>query len=189
MADLNPELPAVYIISAGPQVQKIGMSQNPFKRLGDLQVASHSNLSLYAYVRTPLALQTEQLVHKKMADHHIRGEWFACSAQEATDAVALWASHVLNWNALQCVFGDLVRPKISGPLLDTDRLYMVEGHDEVQPLLVHIALVPVPISCEHLEVVQDSPAVTPAIAAARSFGRTQRAQKEARLARWRLRET
>lgn len=65
----------VYFIQAnegGPV--KIGWSDNPKRRLNQLQAAHHGTLNLLAAV--PGGRDTEKSIHGRLDDYRVRGEWF-----------------------------------------------------------------------------------------------------------------
>jgi hypothetical protein len=82
----------VYVVHevGDDSVCKIGIAQNPGKRLSALQVAHHRELKLAFSLRLRTdaeALSVEQAVHKLFEDKHCRGEWYRVCALEAMDAI------------------------------------------------------------------------------------------------------
>lgn len=76
----------VYFIQAiegGPI--KIGMSQNPERRLADLQVGSPVRLRIIGVAVG--GQQREAALHRRLAKHRVHGEWFA-DAPEVMAAIA-----------------------------------------------------------------------------------------------------
>jgi hypothetical protein len=55
---------------------KIGISNNPLRRLSALQTGYPFDLILLRVIKTPAPRKLEKLLHKKMEDFHLRGEWF-----------------------------------------------------------------------------------------------------------------
>ena len=68
---------SVYIISAGDNKYKIGVSSEPEKRLKTLNIGSSEELSLI-YVGDPIynAFEIEGLIHKKLKEFKLKREWF-----------------------------------------------------------------------------------------------------------------
>lgn len=56
---------------------KIGYSDDPQRRLSDLQMGNHSRLEILATV--PGGQDVEQMLHERFADSRIDGEWFDLS--------------------------------------------------------------------------------------------------------------
>ncbi len=68
-------LTLVYFIqveTSGPL--KIGFSEAVFERLAHLQVGNPKELTVYGVI--PGSVATETLLHRLLAEHRIRGEWF-----------------------------------------------------------------------------------------------------------------
>ena len=66
----------IYVISAvGTEYVKIGIAKNPIKRMNDLQIGVPMLLVLIAVADWPHAM--EKRIHRVLADHRVRGEWFA----------------------------------------------------------------------------------------------------------------
>lgn len=87
----------VYVIheADNSQVCKIGIANNPARRLSALQVAHYRELVLAYSVKfgtEKLALDAEKHVHELFRSSHCRGEWFGVSAEEAVEAVRCAAS-------------------------------------------------------------------------------------------------
>ncbi len=70
----------LYFISNERQkVVKIGITNNPQKRLKTFQTAHYEKLIILKVVKVSnrmLAFQLETALHKKFQKYHIRGEWF-----------------------------------------------------------------------------------------------------------------
>lgn len=81
----------VYIFQVvGVDIVKIGVSDNPWYRLVAIQGCNPYELRLVqATDPRPRheAMTIERLAHEKLKDKRIRGEWFACSPDEAMDVV------------------------------------------------------------------------------------------------------
>ena len=78
----------LYIISAGPELSKLGRSQHPEKRLSE--IARHmpfAECALWAIF--PNGGCMEAALHKELANlHEKRGEWYRCSASVVAQKVA-----------------------------------------------------------------------------------------------------
>lgn len=82
-----------YAISAGEEKPvKIGKSDDPTKRLKELQTSHHEELHLIWQAPGGHALEAH--LHEVFADRHIRGEWFDFTGTNAThlitDAATAW---------------------------------------------------------------------------------------------------
>ena len=74
----KPRKGFIYLIQVGElDIVKIGYSNNPIKRLNDLQISHYETLSIIATKRGNR--EKELHLHKKFKDDHIRGEWFRFS--------------------------------------------------------------------------------------------------------------
>ncbi|MDE3103187.1 MAG: GIY-YIG nuclease family protein [Chloroflexota bacterium] len=78
--------PKVYLIQVGNNGPiKIGQAVDPPSRLRELQVSHAERLILLAVIED----LSENELHERFYEHHIRGEWFA----PAHDILALAAAH------------------------------------------------------------------------------------------------
>lgn len=69
---------------------KIGYTKNMIKRAEMLQTAHWERLVLhkrYAVVSKSQAIKLERLVHKRLTDHKLLGEWFNIFGEDAIKAV------------------------------------------------------------------------------------------------------
>ena len=71
----------LYVISAGTDAYKIGISRNPKKRLDSMQANNHKRLIIDAiyYIGTEKrARYVEKIIHNRLKKRgqHIIGEWF-----------------------------------------------------------------------------------------------------------------
>lgn len=80
----------VYFIGAQSGPIKIGHSQSPEKRIFEMQCGNPDKLFLYGKFRGGQPL--EQRLHRKLAAHRVRGEWFERCAQ-VFDALKALADH------------------------------------------------------------------------------------------------
>jgi len=65
----------IYFIQCGKNGPiKIGQSENPVQRMATLQIGNHEKLEmLWQYSGDRYS---EQFIHEKFSEHHIRGEWY-----------------------------------------------------------------------------------------------------------------
>ena len=70
----------VYFISTTRKnVVKIGIANNPNKRLKTFQTANHEELIILRVIKVEnraLAFKLETALHQKFKKYHVRGEWF-----------------------------------------------------------------------------------------------------------------
>lgn len=87
-------------------IVKIGMSDNPAKRLTTIESASGFPLKL-AYESTPVIRPgiVEALIHKKLKEYRQKGEWFTLSVAEAIKEIELIIS-----DSIQGEYKDLTEP-------------------------------------------------------------------------------
>lgn len=77
-----PKVPMTYVYFIANQrktVVKIGIANNPQKRLQTFQTANHEKLIILRVIKVKSrteAFQFETTLHKKFKKFHIRGEWF-----------------------------------------------------------------------------------------------------------------
>ena len=76
----------VYLISAGPRMHKIGISENPKKRLASLQTGHYRKLRIARMIEADDAEKIEAYAHCLLRDRRATGEWFL-----VTEAEAAWA--------------------------------------------------------------------------------------------------
>lgn len=72
----------LYVIVCGDAC-KIGITADPANRISYLQTANPQPLTVACLLQCEdqdAALQLELLLHRRYANHHIRGEWFSVSA-------------------------------------------------------------------------------------------------------------
>jgi hypothetical protein len=80
----------IYVIGfAEPGIVKIGSAKAPNQRLADLQCGNPFELKVKALVSVYSGnpVNVEFAAHRIASDHHIRGEWFELSEDEALRAV------------------------------------------------------------------------------------------------------
>ena len=68
----------IYFISSQNQI-KIGYSNNPIKRLKNMQVGNPNELVLLLFYEG--SIYEEQELHTKFSEYHVRGEWFRYSRE------------------------------------------------------------------------------------------------------------
>lgn len=79
----------VYVLGAVDSPQKIGISRDPYRRAGEFKTGSHQELVVS--FKTPLlrseAYEVERLVHHRLSERRVRGEWFDVTPEEAAREV------------------------------------------------------------------------------------------------------
>lgn len=87
-ADLDVPDPEEYFVYAAQEVEtgriKIGISKNPERRVRTLNTGNSRDLRLIHAVPAPNCFDDERLAHGR-ATGWIRGEWFACTEQQAIE--------------------------------------------------------------------------------------------------------
>jgi hypothetical protein len=82
-----------YIYVIGPDSGfpcKIGIAMDTAKRLASLQTAHWENLYLYEafpMVNKGRSYKIERIIHRRLKDHCIRGEWFNLLVSDASKAI------------------------------------------------------------------------------------------------------
>lgn len=88
----------VFLYCIGPRdggVVKIGIAQEPKKRLSQLQTGHPSKLSLFwkkKFVSRRDAFSAEKFVHGELSNKRVGGEWFSVSDREALEIAELATS-------------------------------------------------------------------------------------------------
>ena len=69
---------------------KLGYGRDPTKRLRNMQVGNHLELKIYSsWISYRLtARQLESAVHSRLANRHLRGEWFKIAPAEVACVIA-----------------------------------------------------------------------------------------------------
>ena len=83
----------VYAIATATAV-KIGVSNNPPKRLRTLQTGATDKLRLVHSIEHSDARLVERLAHDMLKDKHTHGEWFRVSEDEAVGAISRAVSEI-----------------------------------------------------------------------------------------------
>ncbi len=86
----KPQDKYVYVIIDGSGATKIGISDDPKKRLMELQVGSSIKLVLAYSIAVPYALASriESQIHRSMKHLHLSGEWFFIDPTIAFKAIS-----------------------------------------------------------------------------------------------------
>lgn len=74
-----PRRTCLYVMTAGDFI-KVGITNDPIKRLYDLQIANPLVVELQKAYLPPediQALRIEMIAHRALQEFHVRGEWFA----------------------------------------------------------------------------------------------------------------
>ena len=94
----------VYIIKCGNDRVKIGISNNPSKRLEQIQTGNPDKCELVSAYQSDDARETETILHSLLSDCRLEGEWFKCSPKKlhslkfiflvlGVDKAAFWANY------------------------------------------------------------------------------------------------
>ncbi len=102
----------VYVISAGLYRHKVGISDNPWKRVRELQTGHYEALRVICALETRWAIEVERTVHLQLRDFRLQGEWFAVGAIDACCAVA---------GAIETVGSKRGQPFLPGDLVECIR--------------------------------------------------------------------
>jgi Meiotically up-regulated gene 113 len=88
----------VYVISAEPEVVKIGLARDPARRLRGIQTGSYQKLELSYAFKCPegKASAIERQAHLLLKDNRRAGEWFGVSVEQAKRAIAEATEIILN---------------------------------------------------------------------------------------------
>lgn len=78
---------AVYVISDGANLAKVGWSKAPHKRMADLQIAHGAILYLEYVCHVENARAVEKAAHTILRPKRRKGEWFFCKATDAIEAI------------------------------------------------------------------------------------------------------
>lgn len=97
---IGPRTTHIYVIAEdGGQFIKIGIAEDIHRRHRQLQ-GSNARKLLLAHSHGPttreIAKQWEYRTHALLAEHRRSGEWFACSADAAIDAIVAAVRYVKN---------------------------------------------------------------------------------------------
>lgn len=78
----------VYVVETDDRAVKIGVSTNPKRRKGGLDVGSHIGSRLHSQHATDHPYSVERAAHHLLDDYLIRGEWYRCSGATAAAVVS-----------------------------------------------------------------------------------------------------
>jgi len=87
---------SVYLMRAGKRNYKIGISQNPEKRLKCVQSGNPILVELIHSIETYRALNIERLLHLVFSKQRLQGEWFKFSKYDIPYVVQVINSLVVN---------------------------------------------------------------------------------------------
>lgn len=86
---------AVYVITnTGQGVVKVGISDDPTRRLDTLQTGCPNELSLFYVAFHSEAQRIETLVHHALRSKRVHGEWFQVSADAAKSEIGRAAASI-----------------------------------------------------------------------------------------------
>lgn len=81
----------VYLVRCrGTGFSKIGSTNNPTRRLSQMQVVSSSPLHLRLTIRTAHAKELEQALHRHFDSVRVRGEWFMLDNEQVERLAGGW---------------------------------------------------------------------------------------------------
>ena len=115
VATRAPRSYVYFVRVAGQSVFKVGISDNPERRLADMQIGCPYELLLYATALVTDAETVEKQLHRVLSSVQVRGEWFAISPGEVNTILekfsqtrrwSLPAPYYLTfWESLLCAIG------------------------------------------------------------------------------------
>jgi Meiotically up-regulated gene 113 len=82
----------VYLIRCG-EYCKIGKSNDPVRRLVDLQIATPHECELVFQIQSANSYRLEALAHRTFKNKHHRGEWFKIAGDEVTAVIEFLKSN------------------------------------------------------------------------------------------------
>ena len=77
--EVPEDLPPMYVYAIRNKTTrriKLGISQNPERRLKELQIGNDCELELVAFRKAENRFKDEKALHRENAPLHVRGEWF-----------------------------------------------------------------------------------------------------------------
>ena len=76
----------IYVAESGDGYCKIGKSDNPENRMRQIELSSGLRITRWKeFSCNSDSLKTERLAQKEASQHHVFGEWFAISFEEAVE--------------------------------------------------------------------------------------------------------
>ena len=81
--------PGVYIIKAGIDFYKIGVSFNPETRIRELQTGNPFDIVLIHYRRNKRAFELEQTILEAYKHKSVRGEWLKLNQEELLEVIGV----------------------------------------------------------------------------------------------------
>lgn len=84
----------VYIMS-GASYYKIGYSADPWRREEELDTLLPFGVALLNYFFSDDCRRMEQIVHRRFASKHVRGEWFDLDIEDLTEIEEIIRTHEL----------------------------------------------------------------------------------------------
>ena len=73
--DVKLSMQFIYLIQCGEYV-KIGIATDPHKRIQELQIGNPQTLRLLHVLLSLDAAADERLLHSRLSDYYVRGEWY-----------------------------------------------------------------------------------------------------------------
>lgn len=77
--EIPEDLPPMYVYAIRNKTTrrvKLGISQNPERRLKELQIGNDCELELVAFRKAENRFKDEKALHRENAPYHVRSEWF-----------------------------------------------------------------------------------------------------------------
>lgn len=113
---------SIYIIGPDVGPLKVGVSADPIKRLKGVQSGHPLALSIKATfeVGSLPPYEVETLAHSLLRDSRLKGEWFACSFEEASAAVAQALGEIAEYrDAIESRITDAEEAERTGEIVRT----------------------------------------------------------------------
>jgi hypothetical protein len=92
------QLEAVYfLVDEAEHVVKVGRTVDTVRRLKELQTGSSKTMRFLGWI--PGGARAERMLHDALADHHVRGEWYALTPEVRVLIDGACAAHRLSEDA------------------------------------------------------------------------------------------
>jgi hypothetical protein len=143
----------LYVIHAtGTRAIKIGCSEDVERRLAELQPGCPQPLQVLCMMPCDNALALEQLLHKRFARQHLRGEWFELPAEvpQAVDVLAYIMRYAHRWRHRHVGKTPITMRSQRGPLAGAI-LALLERHERVTVAQLY-SLLPLSVKRKTLRV-------------------------------------
>ncbi len=101
----------LYFIGDGERI-KIGIAENPFERLKQLQTGNPLKLKMLLAIHLQNDGDIEQLLHDKLTSYHAHGEWFDISFASALDHLCAIRNDLVTGDSSVLRLENAPRPKL-----------------------------------------------------------------------------